>query len=98
MAYPKKELKKRSSEIWHSKNLDYKLPEILAFIANAKLTDRWSSGYVKQPPAFLNGECWNDDLASYGGAKKGGFTPYVAKNDDGSRGMDYSKKVIVIKD
>jgi hypothetical protein len=63
--YPKKELKKRSKEIWTSKNLSEKLPEILAFLEQAKLTVRWRKGYIKQPPAFLNGECWNDDIAAY---------------------------------
>ena len=65
-AYPNKELKKRAKEIWSRKKFSRYLPEILAFIEAAKQTDRWKKGFVKQPPAFLNGECWNDDLASYG--------------------------------
>lgn len=69
-SYPKKELKKRSSEIWRSKGLDSKLTEILGFIAKASLTDRWKKGFVKQPTTFLNGECWNDDLSSYGGVEE----------------------------
>lgn len=64
-AYPNKELKKRSSEIWKNKNLGKHLAEILTFIEKAKTTVRWKKGFVKQPPAFLNGECWNDDLATY---------------------------------
>lgn len=64
-AYPKKELKKKSEEIWRSKKLDRFLVEILNFIERAKLTDRWKKGYVKQLPVFLNGECWNDDLSMY---------------------------------
>lgn len=63
--YPKKELKKKTKEIWDRKKLDSHLQEILTFIASAKNTDRWKKGYVKQPPVFLNGECWNDDLAGY---------------------------------
>lgn len=63
--YPTKELKKRSLEIWNSKKLDLKVDEILSFLEKAKKTDRWKKGFVKQPPVFLNGECWNDDLSSY---------------------------------
>ena len=65
IAYPKKELKKKTEEIWKRKNLDNKTKEILDFIEKAKQTDRWKKGFIKQPPAFLNGECWNDDLENY---------------------------------
>src|SRR3990167_7898933 len=54
--YPKKELKKRTEEIWKNKKLDTHLKEILEFIEKAKNTDRWKKGFIKQPPAFLNGE------------------------------------------
>lgn len=64
-SYPKKELKKKSEEIWKRKKLDNKLTDILDFIEKAKQTDRWKKGFIKQPPAFLNGECWNDDLSNY---------------------------------
>ncbi len=70
--YPKKELKKKAKEIWLRKKLNDKLPFIVSFIEKAKLTERWQKGYIKQPPVFLNGECWNDDLQSYG-------TPIVIK-------------------
>jgi len=66
-AYPKKELKKKSMEIWINKNLDGFLPKILDFLEKAKKTERWKKGFIKQPTAFLNGECWEDELASYGG-------------------------------
>ena len=65
-AYPNKELKKKSREIWESRKIGKFLPEILEFIKQAKETDRWQRGFIKQPPAFLNGECWEDDLSSYG--------------------------------
>lgn len=64
-SYPKKELKKKSYDIWKRHKLKNKLPEILSFIEKAKQTDRWKKGFIKQPPAFLNGECWEDDLNSY---------------------------------
>lgn len=64
-AYPKRELKKKAREVWERKKLDSDLKVILEFIDKAKLTDRWKKGYIKQPPAFLTGECWNDDLDTY---------------------------------
>ena len=67
--YPKKELTKKSFEIWKRKKFNTQLKVILDFIIKAKETDRWQKGYVKQPPAFLNGECWNDDLNSYNDKK-----------------------------
>ena len=68
--YPKKELKKKSQEIWQRKKLDGSLKVILDFIERAKNTDRWQKGYIKQPPVFLNGECWNDDLSAYNDKKQ----------------------------
>lgn len=75
--YPKKELKKKTKEIWVRKKLNSHLPEILTFIELAKSTDRWKKGYVKQPPVFLNGECWNDDISSY--SDMGNITRKVIK-------------------
>lgn len=76
--YPKKELKKKTKEIWKRKKLHVHLKEIMTFIEKAKKTDRWQKGYIKQPPAFLNGECWNDDLTSYGSTS----TAYQNQNED----------------
>jgi len=68
--YPKKELKKKTIEIWRRKKLDTQLQVILDFINKAQKSDRWQKGYIKSPPTFLNGECWNDDLNSYSDTKK----------------------------
>lgn len=68
-AYPKKELKRKAKEIWLRKKLSAQLKAILSFVEQAKQTDRWQKGYIKQPTAFLNGECWNDDLNSYNDKK-----------------------------
>lgn len=67
--YPKKEMKKKSMEIWKRKKLDRKITEILAFIAKAKGTDRWQKNFIKSPTTFLNNESWEDDIESYGGSK-----------------------------
>lgn len=73
--YPKKELKKKTREIWERNHLGGKLAEILAFIEKAKDTDRWKKGYIKQPTVFLNGECWTDDLSNYNDRTNGKNKP-----------------------
>ena len=78
--YPKKELKKKTQEIWKRKKLSPHLEEILKFISSAKNTDRWKKGFIKQPPVFLNNEAWNDDLSSYGDVQK--VQTYKNKTDN----------------
>lgn len=63
--YPKKEMKKKSQEIWKQKKISTHLNSILEFIEKAKKTDRWKAGFIKQPTTFLNNECWNDLVESY---------------------------------
>jgi len=63
--YPRKELKKKTEEIWKRKKFGQHIEKIISFVEEAKKSDRWKKGFIKQPPAFLNGECWNDDLQSY---------------------------------
>lgn len=67
--YPKKELKVKARAIWNREKLDKYLQQILVFIESAKKTDRWKKGFIKQPTAFLNGRCWEDDLGAYGQAE-----------------------------
>lgn len=64
-AYPKKELKKKSQEIWKNRKLDKHVQAVLSFIEKAKDTDRWKRGFIPQPTTFLNGERWNDDVEAY---------------------------------
>lgn len=79
-SYPKKELKKKSKEIWKSKKLHTHLQEILDFIVKAKQTERWNKGFIKQPPTFLRNECWLDDITSYGGSRE--HAVYKNKTDN----------------
>lgn len=72
--YPKKELKKKSQEIWVKNNLDEHLKEILSFIEQAKKSERWEKGYIKQPTTFLNNESWKDDVSAYGTIKREKFS------------------------
>ena len=94
-AYPKKELKKKTVEIWKRRKLGEFLPEILAFIEKAKKTDRWKRGMIKQPPVFLNGDCWNDDLAGYNDVPKDtgpGFVKSTAISSDAVRFLEKKRK------
>lgn len=69
-AYPKKEKKKDAKKIWARKKVHQHLAKILAFIPEAKKTDRWVKGFIPQPPTFLNGERWTDDLSGYADKNK----------------------------
>jgi hypothetical protein len=64
-AYPRKENKKKSKDLWVRKKLGEKLPDIISFIERARETERWEEGYIPQPTTFLNGERWEDDIRSY---------------------------------
>lgn len=67
-AYPRKVNKKNTLKIWIRENCDSVLPKILAFLDVANKSERWSPEnmkYIKHPSTFLNGECWEDDLADY---------------------------------
>ena len=81
--YPKKELKKKSQEIWQRKQLDSRIADILVFIEKANMTDRWKKGFIKQPPAFLVGECWNDDLLGYNDKQHGNQLTNVLSAKEG---------------
>jgi hypothetical protein len=82
--YPKKTSKKLCSDLWKKKNLDSHVDEILTFIEKAKLTDRWTRGFVKNPETFIRQECWNDDLSAYGATS----TIATYKNKTGENMVD----------
>lgn len=71
-SYPSKVGKKKCLEIWLRSRVRFErhLPDILAFLEKAVLTDRWRKGYVKDPSTFLNQESWTDDLAAYSDARR----------------------------
>lgn len=71
-SYPNKTNKKKSEELWNSKKLGSKLEVILAFLEEAKNTERWSKGFIKAPDVFLRNESWTDDLSAYGVIKSEG--------------------------
>jgi hypothetical protein len=92
--YPNKELKKKTQEIWDKKKLDIKVDIIIDFTEKAKLTDRWKKGFIKQPTTFLNNECWNDDIKSYGSATQN----TIYKNQEDNTASKLTKKLHEIQD
>lgn len=79
--YPKKEMKKKTHEIWIKNKLDKNVDEIVTFIQRAKNTERWDKGFIKQPTTFLNNESWKDDLSAYGIIKKEKFSTASVASD-----------------
>lgn len=87
-AYPKKESKPKVKEKWFKKDFYKQIDKILGFIEEAKKTDRWKKGMVKNPVTFLNQESWLDDLAGYYDRSS---SPKGVYKDDKS--TDYNKRV-----
>lgn len=62
--YPVKEEKKKSREKF-LKLPKALFPTIIQSIALNKTTnEKWLKGFIKQPTTWINGECWNDEIAS----------------------------------
>ena len=56
--------KKEALRIWKRDRLDEKADMIIADIRRRPLEDdQWKRGYGPQPPAYLNGERWEDEYA-----------------------------------
>lgn len=90
--YPNRSSKKKSQEIWARKNLNKHIDKILGFIEEAKKTDRWKKGFIKDPTTFLRNESWCDDLAAYYDRTSSAAGIYSNKVE-----VDYNKKSITIK-
>lgn len=74
--YPKKRKKKMSLDIWKRNKLAGKAAQIYADVLNRKQQDRrWLEGYVPDPPTYLNGERWADEIE---GARQS-IDPYMAE-------------------
>lgn len=68
--YPKKTSKEKARKLWDQKNLDTIFQKILIFVAIAKETDRWRNPrFIPDPPNFLEGKRWEDDIGSYADIK-----------------------------
>lgn len=62
-AYPKKVKKKDAQRVWKTKRLDKQSLIILADIQNRLNNDqRWKDGFIPDPPTYLRGERWNDEI------------------------------------
>ena len=60
---PNKVKKKDAQQVWASRNLDDHAAEIIADVKKRKATDhRWLDGFVPDPPTYLRGERWADEI------------------------------------
>lgn len=67
--YPKKVKKKESKRVWQAKKLDAQADDLILDIQDRlKDDDRWKRGFIPDPPTYLRGERWNDEL--YQGVQK----------------------------
>lgn len=68
-AYPKKAKKKDALKVWKAKRLDSLADRLLEDI-KARLSGdrRWRGGFIPDPPVYLRGERWNDELEPDKGA------------------------------
>lgn len=61
--YPKKVKKREAEKVWKSKKLDRMTEHIVADVEARLASDsRWKRGYIPDPPTYLRGERWNDEL------------------------------------
>lgn len=81
-AYPKKVKRKDAERVWRSKKLDEKAAQLIAD-AQRRLAedDQWRRGFIPDPPVYLRGERWNDEIQS-ARAVAPKFAPFVPPPDD----------------
>jgi hypothetical protein len=69
--YPRKQKKKRATEIWYSKKLHNHIEMIITDIQNRIANHApWKQGYIPHPTTYLNGELWNDEIEKEDSVKK----------------------------
>ncbi len=90
--YPKKENKTKAKEKWFKKGFEKDIDKILGFIKEAKKTDRWKRGFIKDPVTFLNNQSWYDDLTWYDDRPSSPAGVHKDRNEN-----DYMKNVIKLK-
>jgi hypothetical protein len=62
-AYPKKVKKKDAERVWKSKRLDSHADRIISDITTRSAEDgRWQGGFIPDPPTYLRGERWHDEI------------------------------------
>jgi len=92
LEYPKKENKIKAREKWFKKGFEKDIDKILGFIKEAKKTDRWKKGFIKDPVTFLNKQSWYDDLTEYYDRSSSPAGVHKDRNEN-----DYMKNVIKLK-
>lgn len=73
--WPKKVKKKRTLEIWKRRKLDEIADTLIADVrVRLRTDDRWIRGFIPDPPTYLNGDRWEDEITK---PKEGGVSlPY----------------------
>jgi len=63
--YPNKVKKKIAMRTWRSRNLD-KLADTIIDSVRSRISNdpRWQAGYIPDPTTFLNGDRWEDEIAT----------------------------------
>lgn len=65
MLYPKHVKRKEAKKVWQAKKLDALLQTLLADIRERSAFDRrWKEGFIPDPPTYLRGERWQDEIAT----------------------------------
>lgn len=63
MLYPKHVKRKEAKKVWQAKKLDALLQTLLADIRERSAFDRrWKEGFIPDPPTYLRGERWQDEI------------------------------------
>jgi len=81
-----------TKEKWFKKGFEKDIDKILGFIKEAKKTDRWKKGFIKDPVTFLNKQSWYDDLTEYYDRTSSPAGVHKDRNEN-----DYMKNVIKLK-
>ncbi len=69
--YPKRVAKKKTEEIWKRRKLFTIADEIIESVIQHKKHDgEWLRGFIPNPPTFLNGDRWNDEVIESEGTKR----------------------------
>ena len=63
--YPKKRKRADAEKVWRAQSLDDKADELIADVARRRQLDqRWRDGFIPDPPVYLRGKRWEDELGT----------------------------------
>ncbi len=65
--YPKKTKKKDAEKVWRRLSDTIRSAILLDLNTRAAFDDRWKRGFIPDPPTYLRGERWNDEIVKPAG-------------------------------